>query len=217
MKLFSLIKGDKLHISRGQTIIPAKEAETLLDAKETLDRIIEEAEQYRQEVAIECEKIKEAAEREGFDEGLKRWTEQLFSLEQEAHIIKKEMEKIVVPLVITAAKKVVGRELKINPDIFIDILSQALKAVSQNKRIILYVNKKELDLVDKNKPRLRQLFDYVESFSVQSKDDVEPQQCIIETEGGIIYVELEKQWKALETVFRTMLKEEKEPPGDEEE
>ena len=81
-----------------------------------------------------------------------------------------------------------------------------MKGVSQHKKITIFVNRKELDAMEKHKQQLRDLFEHAESFSIRARDDVAPGGCIIETEVGIINAQMEHRWKVLEKAFEALVK-----------
>ena len=205
-KLFTLIHGDRIHHAPKGKIIPAHELATLQNAAEVLEQIKQDSAQYRQQVAKECEEIKENAFREGYEEGFKQWTERLVQFEQQLEALHKEMQQAIIPVALKAAKKMVGREIELSEDTIVDIVASNLKSVAQHKRITIYVNKKELDILEKNKPRLRELFENLESLSIRPRDDVAPGGCIIETEIGIINAQMEHRWRVLEKAFENLIK-----------
>jgi type III secretion protein L len=205
-KFFTLIYGDKIRAAPKVKIIPAEELSNLQDASQVLDLIKEDAEKYRMEVAKECEKIKEHAFKEGYDEGFKEWAEHLAKFEKQLEALHKEMQQAIIPIALKAAKKIVGREIELSENTIVDIVASNLKAVAQHKKITIYVNKKELDILEKNKQRLRDLFENLESLSIRPREDIEPGGCVIETEIGIINAQMEHRWRVLEKAFEALLK-----------
>jgi type III secretion protein L len=205
-KFFTLIHGDRIQAAPKKKIIPANEIATLQEASEVLEHIKQDAKQYRLQVAKEGEKVKENAFKEGYDEGFKQWTEHLANFEKQLENLHKEMQQAIIPIALKAAKKIVGREIELSEDTIVDIVASNLKAVTQHKKIIIYVNKKELDILEKNKPRLRELFENLESLSIRPRDDVAPGGCIIETEIGIINAQMEHRWRALEKAFEALIR-----------
>lgn len=205
-KLFSLIRDGKVHLAPKTKILKAEEYSDLLNAKEMLQKVQEDAEGYRIEVTEELEKIKNEAQREGFEEGFRQWTEHIVKLEQEINNVRKDVEKLIVPVALTAAKKIVGREIALSQDTILDIVSNNLKAVSSHKKIKIYVNKNDLEFLEKNKNRLKQLFEQIESLSLVERNDVTEGGCIIETEGGIINAQLDNQWRIIEQAFQQLIK-----------
>ena len=204
-KFFTLIYGGAVHIAPDTKVIPAESFSTLMDASEVLQKIKEDAEKYRQQTVTEVEHIKEQARQEGFEEGFKSWAEHITKLEQEIASIRKELEKLILPVALKAAKKIVGREVELSEDAVVDIVANSLKAVSQHKKIVIYVNKKEVELLEKQKQRLKGLFEQLESLSIRERDDIERGGCVIETEGGIINARIDNLWRVLEQAFEVLM------------
>jgi type III secretion protein L len=205
-KFFTLIYGDQLHAAPKTKIIPAKDLSNLVDSSEVLDLIKQDARKYRLDVSKECEDIKEKAFKAGYDEGLEQWAEHLADFEKKLEAMHAEIQKLVIPIALKAAKKIVGREIELSEEAIVDIVASTLKSVAQHKRITIYVNKKELEILEKNKPRLKDLFENLESLSIRPRDDVTPGGCMIETEVGIINAQMEHRWHALERAFETLMK-----------
>lgn len=205
-KLFTLIHGDRILVAPKNKIISAEELSTLQNAVEVLQNIKDDAEKYRMQVTKDSEQIKENAFKEGYQDGFKQWTEQLAQFEKNLEDLHKEMQQAIIPIALKAAKKIVGREIELSEETIVDIVASNLKAVAQHKKITIYVNKKELDILEKNKPRLRDMFEHLESLSIRARDDITPGGCVIETEIGIINAQMEHRWKVLEKAFEALLK-----------
>lgn len=208
-KFFSLIHGDAVHIAPKTKVLPASALSTLATAEEVLEKVKDDAEQFRKEVAAECEAEKEQAQKEGFEKGFLEWIERIASLEQEIQKTHENVQKLVVPIALKAAKKIVGRELEASEDTVVDIVANSLKSVAQHKRIRVYVNREDLDALERNRERLKKLFEALESFSIRERDDIEPGGCIIETEGGIINAQLSNQWEIMENAFEKLMQQRK--------
>lgn len=205
-KFFTLIFGDRIRVAPKTKIIPANELSTLQEASEVLEHIKKDAEKYRIQVAKEGEDVKENAYKAGYEEGLKQWAEHLVKFEKQLEDLRKETQKVIIPIALKAAKKIVGREIELSEETIVDIVAANLKAVAQHKKITIYVNKKELDILDKNKQRLRELFEHLESLSIRPREDIAPGGCVIETEIGIINAQMEHRWQVLEKAFEALLK-----------
>ncbi len=206
MKFFSLISKRQVHIAPGKKSIPADEFSTLQSAHEILQIVEEEAAAFREQTAIEAEKTKESAFQEGFQEGLKSLNEHLLALDKELKELREEIQKKILPLALKAARKIIGEELRLHPDRIVDIVLTSLKPVTQHRKIIIYVNKADLQILEEEKPKIKKLFEHLENLSIQERSDVEPGGCMIETEAGIINAQLENQWRALEAAFESFMK-----------
>lgn len=205
-KFFSLIKSGSIHLAPKTKILPADEISQLIDGESVLNKIQEDAKQYRLQVIDEGEKIKEQAQAEGYEEGFKNWAEHVAKLEEEIAAVRADMEKLILPVALKAAKKIVGREIELSETAIVDIVANSLKAVSTHKKINVYANKKDIEILERHKPRLKDMFENLEVFSIRERSDIEPGGCIIETEGGIINAQLDNQWRTLEKAFDMILK-----------
>jgi type III secretion protein L len=203
-KFFTLIDGRSVTISPDTKVLPAEGLSTLLDGIGLIDTVKNDAEEYRKQIIQECEEIKEQAEKEGFQAGYEKWTETVLALEKEIEKVRGELQKIVMPVAIKAAKKIVAAELSVKPEITLEIVKSTLRSVSQHKRITLYVSKQDLEIIEKSKNNLKSIFDELESLSIRERDDIEQGGCVIETEGGIINARLKDRWKTLEAALESL-------------
>ena len=207
MKLFSFINDKKVHLAPTK-IIKAEEFETLLTARSLLEQTKKDAIEYKKKVVKECELLKEQAQKEGFQQGLKEWARQIAYLEEEIKNTHDQVEKSMVSAVLLAAKKIVGREIEQNEKTIVDIISNSLKSVSEHKIITLYVSKEDLEVIEKNKKELEKMFGRLESLSIQEREDIKPRGCIIETEVGIVNAQNDEKWRALENAFQSLMNKE---------
>ncbi len=204
-KFFSLIHGQEIIPAAGTKVIPEASYTKLLDAKGVIDEAKKDVEKYKEEVAIECDQLKEQAKKEGYEQGFSEWANAVTSLEAEIALVKKEMEKTVVPIALKAAKKILGRELETSDSAIVDIVATSLKGVSQHKRITIWVNPKELEVIQSHKKKLQGVFEHLEVLSVRPREDIKEGGCVIETEAGIINAQLENQWMVLENAFQKLM------------
>lgn len=206
MKYFSLLSGQQIHPAPGKKIIPSEEFSTLHDASEILHIVKKEAEEFKRDTVKEMELIKTQAFEEGFQEGLLALNKHVLLLDEELKKIRKDIQQKILPLAIKAARKIMGEELKLHPDRIVDIVMTSLKPVTQHRKIIIYANKADLEQLEAEKPKIRQMFEHLENLSIQERADIEPGGCIIETEAGIINAQLETQWRTLEIAFDAFMK-----------
>lgn len=205
-KFFSLLSGAEVRKAPGKKVIPAKEWSTLESARQILETVQQEAIQFKQAAVKEVEKTKELAFEEGFQEGLISLNKHLFALNEELKTLRKDIQEKILPLSLKAARKIMGEELRLHPDRIVDIVLNSLKPVTQHRKIILYVNKVDLEKLEEQKSKIKKIFEHLESFSIQERADIEPGGCMIETEAGIINAQLESQWRALESAFESFMK-----------
>jgi len=204
-KKFTLLSHETVEIEPGEKIIPKAEFSKAISAQELLTKVKKQTEEYRNHVIEECERLKEASEKEGFQEGLKKLNEHVLTLSHLIKEIREEINQKILPLSLQAARKILGEELKLHPDRIVQIVSQALKPVAQHHRITIYLNKADLERVEAKKSKIRKILEQAEVFTLRERDDIEPGGCIIETEAGIINAQLENQWRAMENAFKSFM------------
>jgi len=85
----------------GKKIIPSDSVAKLLDARAVLKKVKKDALSYKQDVVEECEKLKERAQKEGYEEGFKEWAEEIIKLQERIG----RMSKINVEYKIPRQKK----------------------------------------------------------------------------------------------------------------
>jgi type III secretion protein L len=176
----------------------------MLDCRCLLEQVQKDALAYKQQVAEECEAIKEAAEKAGFQSGYEKWLEVVACLEKEITNVRNELQKVVMPVAVKAAKKIVAAELSTNPQVIVDIVQSTLKTVAQHKRVVIYVSKDDLSRIEAEKNQLKKIFDELESLSIRDRDDIDAGGCVIETEGGIINARLKDRWRTLEAALEAL-------------
>lgn len=208
-KFLSLLHSqDELRLAPGKHHIPAEEFSSLITAEELLEKLREDAKKYRKKNASKCKVIRKKAQEEGFLAGQKEWTAQIEFLQKEIDRVEQKMHKLVLPIALKAAQKIVGQEIQSHPDTLVSIVSNSLRAVAHHKEVRLYVSEKDFPILEKNKEDLKANFEHLEFFSIAPREDVEEGSCIIETEAGIINARLEEQWALLEQAFERLMEKE---------
>ncbi len=205
-KYFSLIYSGDILKNDQDTFIPAKEFSELLNAREVLNKAKEDVTVYLEENKKECKKYLEEAREAGFNQGLTQFNQQILHFQQKMKQIEHDLQNLVLPLALKAAKKIVGTELQSHPETIVEIVRQNLKAVTQAHHIKIYVNRKDYEFLEKKKKEIKKILDHVQTFTVEERKDVSSGGCIIETEAGIINASLENQWRALEAAFEAFMK-----------
>lgn len=205
-KFFSLIFQGDVHLAEDQKVIPAKEFSTLVSAEEILAKAREDAARQKKESDEEAiRKFKDAEER-GFAKGLEEFNEHIFSFDRQVKALRVEMQQMILPIALRAAKKIVSEQLKLHPETIVGIVLQAIGPVAQNHKIKIYVNKADKEILEENKQRIKDIFEHLEMLMILERPDIAPGGCIIETESGIINATIENQWRALEAAFERYMK-----------
>ena len=205
-KYFSLIYSGEIHKKSDEKVIPADDFSELLKAVDVLKKAKKDVKTYLDKNKEACAELLKEAEEAGFNQGLTEFNKQIIHYEEKIKEMEHNLQKMVFPIALKAAKKIVGRELKTHPDTIVDIVRQTLKPVRQNHHIRILISKQDKEILEKNKENLREILEHVQTFIIEEKEDVTPGGCIIETEAGIINASLENQWRALESAFEAFMK-----------
>jgi type III secretion protein L len=201
MKWFSLLYSGDLHPSSDEKIIKAADFSTLVESQEVLEKAREDAKKHLEKTKKECEKLREKAKEKGFDEGLEKFNEQILFLDEQLKTLRHEMQKLVLPIALKAAKRIVAKELESHPETIVDIVMQAIAPISESHNVTIYVNKGDKAHLEEAKPKIKEFLSQADHLTIAERADVEPGGCIIKTEGGMINATIENQWKALERAF----------------
>lgn len=201
MKFFSLIFQGEVHPSTDDKVIPAKDFSQLVKANALVKKAEEDVVHAHQEAEKEAQRLKAEAKAEGFQEGLEQFNEHLLAFEATARALRLELQQQIIPIALKAAKKVVATQLELKPDTIVDIVLQALTPAMHSRRVILYVNKEDKEILESHKSKIKTILEQLQTLSIQERADISPGGCIIETEAGIINVTIENQWRALEAAF----------------
>ncbi|NGX55877.1 MAG: Yop proteins translocation protein L [Candidatus Anoxychlamydiales bacterium] len=205
MKFFSF-SNKEIHPQINEKIIDSKDFAQLLEIDDLLKEAKEDIKKQKLLCDKDCETLKKEAKKEGFNQGLDKFNKHILKIDKNLKEISKTIEKKIFTIALSAVKKIVGQELEIHPDRIIDIVKQALKPVLQHKKIKIYVNKLDLEILEKEKQKIKDILDSIEYFLIQERDDIQRGGCIIETEAGIINAQLENQFRAIEAAFESFKK-----------
>ena len=206
MYLFSLLKSGDVYLHEGKKIIPHEIFSSLLSIKNLMEVANEDAKNYKEEVRVSCEEIKKQAFEAGYQEGLKQFNEQLIFFENSIREMRHELQQQVLPLVLKASKRIVGEELRLSPESIVSIVQQVIKPVTSHHHVKIYLNKNDRHTIEHHREEIKHLFEKLETFIIEERNDLENGSCIIETESGIINATLENQWKAMEAAFQAFSK-----------
>ncbi|HSX03968.1 MAG TPA: HrpE/YscL family type III secretion apparatus protein [Rhabdochlamydiaceae bacterium] len=206
MKFFSLIFQGEIHPAAEEKVIPAESYSQILEAYEIIEKAKEDAKALHDKTKKECAGLKEKAKQQGMEEGLEQFNVQILKMDQELKKLRHDLQRMVLPIALKAAKKIVGKELAIFPETIVDIVLQALEPISQSHKVTIFVNKQDKEMLESQKPKILERLAQIETLSIQEKSGVAPGGCIIQTESGMINATIENQWASLEKAFEQYFK-----------
>lgn len=157
----------------------------------------------------EANEIKEQAAKEGFKYGLDQSKEEIKKLkaaiiefleskEDAFHKISPEISFIALKV----AEKIIKAEISLNPDIVLNIVSDALKQIGKDEtNIIIKINPSHSGIIRENLPHIFPYGNNKTKITVVNDKDVESGSCIVETNNGMVDARFSTQIEILTKAF----------------
>lgn len=171
------------------------EAAQIVDAAHAQARkILENAEQERQTVI-------EGARREGYEHGLAHWNAAVAEVNaaRDRHVAESEPE--LIRLAVRIAQKIIGEELRTNPEVIVNIARECLQGLGRERSLTLRVHPADVDLMRRCIDLLREAAGPQRSIEVVSDPAVGAGGCIVQSEYGVVDARLETQIRCMEEIL----------------
>jgi type III secretion system HrpE/YscL family protein len=170
----------------------------LTDAEDEARRIVDEAQR-------QAEELRQRGYDDGYQEGLGRYTEETTRALRQVDQLKAGLEPEYVKLVRVCVEKVLGQELKTNPDAVIGIVRNALRSATQQREIIVRIHPDDAEHLRKNQRRLLDVLARASGIEVRDDAAIQRGGCVVLTELGTIDASLERQLQAIEDALQDEL------------
>jgi len=165
------------------------------------------------------EKVKEVFYRKGFEEGkreaetsilvLKEVLKQAVEkLEVEKQNFLKRSERQLVEMALAISKKIIRKEVSVDPEIIRKIAREALQRIvnSGSEKIVMRINPRDWESIMQSHRELLLPNGSGNEIRIEKDERIEPGGCIVETEKGLVNASIEHQ---LERIGKALLGEEK--------
>jgi flagellar biosynthesis/type III secretory pathway protein FliH len=178
------------------------------------------------EARAEAERLRAAAKSDGFKEGHE---EGLQTAREEVRIemvpvfeelknsiktildfreqILLESEKEIFELALLFSKKVLHSELRLHPEVVLDVVRHALKRAVGWGEAIIRVNPEDLKFLEDHEIELNEVGEGVSVARIDSNPTLSRGSCILESNFGEIDIRIDKQIEAVEKSLREALDE----------
>lgn len=203
----------------------------LAEARKQIEFEKEQFEAFRHEELEKIEKLKQMWEEEklvlsqqAYEEGFQQGYEEGFAkanadMEQAIKIANEtienskinaqkyieEQEKVILDIALKSAERIIGKALEDNNELFISIVKRGLKEAREMKEIKLYISPAYHKLITENRDELVELFPTDVPFLIFVNDDLENEECYIETNHGRIVVSIDEQLHELRIKLNEIL------------
>jgi flagellar assembly protein FliH len=220
----SSIPGFNQEDIEGHQQLQTKEINKLInDAKREADKILEEAIHQKNLIhdQIQQEKDNWISEREqyiqeaynvgfqqGEEEGMKKgYQDYKLRLKEADTIVEsnkqryysylKNAEKVILSLSISSAEKIIGEKLQENPETFLPIVKRGLKEVRELPEVQIHCHPSQHTLLIGNIEELEMIFPSNVQCFIYANDELNQEDCYIETNQGRIIVSIDSQLNEL--------------------
>jgi type III secretion system HrpE/YscL family protein len=169
-----------------------------LQAKDILASARAQAADLLETARLENEqKLADSAER-GYAAGLERWNETLADAwkQREDFLAKNEAE--FVKLAVAIAKKIIGESTRVDPDIVLQIVRDALRSVRSERKVTIKVNPSDEALLRLKAESLTMLGSEVGELIVVANPSITAGGCVVESDLGIIDAQIDTQLASIE-------------------
>jgi flagellar biosynthesis/type III secretory pathway protein FliH len=181
---------------------------------------------YKKKIMANLENERQAAVDQAYQEGINLGRKEGASelAEQSAEILKTVNDAIaeknkllkkargeVLRLAIKVAEQILKSEISLNQAVCVNIVAEAISRITDKDRVIIKVNKADVDFVKMNRDRFLNQMGDVKNLTIQEDSRVEQGGCIIETDLGYIDATIHTKLESIEkAIFKTFEEEQLE-------
>lgn len=155
---------------------------------ELAERAIRTARQEAEAIVGQAEAdaalIREAAQREGYQEGRRAMAAAEVALRGEAVRLRAEAGERLLRLAVALAERVLGEELRTHPEALLALVRRALGQVAFCRRAVVRLNPEDARLLVGAYPTLAEVVRGGAELSILEDCDLSRGYCLVETEGG---------------------------------
>ena len=160
----------------------------------------------------ESENIKQSAYEEGYRIGLNKAAEDVARLQTElSHFMnaKRDVFEYIAPdileISVDIAKKIIKKELALDPQIIINTIIDVLKTVSKSEpKIILRINPQTVQFVKDTIPDITYQYGIESKINIISDPSVDEGGCVLQTNNGIVDASVDTQLEIIKKAFSGM-------------
>lgn len=120
------------------------------------------------------------------------------NIKQEFDEYKKNLDRYIISLSIAIAEKIIKREVRIDSDIVIMQVKEAIGKIIGVDSITIVINPKDEEILRKYKDEITNKFDSLKEINIQTNELIEQGSCKIESQLGNIDARFESQLKIIE-------------------
>lgn len=184
--------------SAGSKVIKKDVASAKSDASQIRSAAEEDADGILARAKAEAARLREEAEREGYEAGLVRLNALILDFEATRNQLFENNREEILKVAILVARKVMGRALQDRPETLADLVSQAIRGAQHEGRLRIRIHPDDLETLRTHQDRVVAEIGSRTELELIEDRTIEGGGCVVESALGIIDARLETQMKVLE-------------------
>jgi flagellar assembly protein FliH len=170
--------------------------------------LTEREQQFQEAYDAGFQKGEEDGMKKGYQEYSRRLHEAdriIESNKQEYYSYLEKAQEVIVSLAIASAEKIIGKKIEDDPNTFTSIVKRGLKEVRQLPEVQIHCHPSKYFNLMENKEEIEAAFPANVQCFIYANDDLEEEECYIETNQGRIILSIDSQLAELKLKLYEML------------
>ncbi len=135
---------------------------------------------------------------------LERFSEAIKHLEEERDAIYEHAAEETVKLALAISEKIIHHELRVNPDMILNIVRKAMQKIKDSQPVCIRINPHDLEALKQADPDMSYLDTSAEGFAFQPDTTMGRGDCLVETRQGDIDAGIQSQLALIKEAFASL-------------
>lgn len=182
-------------------VLNAEEYDAHQSAKGIIAEAMKKAEEIRTEALHYKEEVFAKAREDAKAEVQARSAEEIARAKMLAGQMLQDSEKEIIELALRVAERIIGADLQRDPDVLLQICTNAIQTTRAQKALTLRVHPEDGKILREKRPRLIEMIGRSLDLAVRDDADIARGGCVIQTEYGTIDGQIRTQFEMLRNVL----------------
>jgi type III secretion protein L len=186
----------------GARVVKREAYDATIDAARILETAHAQARRILETAEQEKLSIVDAACQEAYEQGLQQWNDAVAEANAARDRRLAESEPEMIRLAVRIAQKIIGAELRLNPQAIVTMAAECLQGLRRERSLTLRVQPGDVDRLREQITLLREAAGPRRTIEVVADPAITSGGCIVESEYGVIDARLETQIRCMEEILQ---------------
>jgi type III secretion protein L len=186
----------------GARVVKREAFDATIEAARILETAHAQARKILETAEQEKLSIVDAACQEAYEQGLQQWNDAVAEANAARDRRLAESEPEMIRLAVRIAQKIIGAELRLNPQAIVSMAAECLQGLRRERSLTLRVQPGDVDRLREQITLLREAAGPHRSIEVVADPAITSGGCIVESEYGVIDARLETQIRCMEEILQ---------------